>query len=158
LPIPVVGHSFALCGDSRDHAAARFDDIFMLPDADDFPAGRLESSVRVEIALPCPVKFCLPPLSVGSGQSPVLVACVPPTGVDEDRHPGTREEDIRLSTNARDGTPVHEIAESVAENFGAEREFDCRVVTALLLHLLPNRWRRCEGLGCHAAYIVPHRP
>jgi hypothetical protein len=68
--------------------------LFVFPDADDCPAGRVESAAGVGVSLAVAGDLRLPVPVVDPGLYAVLGTAMPKAAIDEDRHVRAGEDDV----------------------------------------------------------------
>ncbi len=108
----------------------------VLPDAHRRPSSPPELLVCVPVPLHVPLDLLRPVPGVGAvSTNAMLRTTVPEAAVDEHCHLYSREDDVRLPTEARQWAPVHEVAEPPSVELSAQRQLWSGVLPGQAAHL-----------------------
>lgn len=132
-----MGQSLGGRGPEAPHnlldAVGRFVHRLVLPHADDRPAERGESCVRLPVALDVAIELRRPVVGVGLRRSAVDRAAVPEAAIDEDCDTGTREDDVRPGAQGAVNPEIDSEAKATPVELSTDREL----------------WRRANATVCH---------
>jgi hypothetical protein len=106
----------------------------VFPEAQHCPPPRLQYCGRLRVTLPVAPNLRPPEIGVRGWHSEMLGASMPKAPVDEDRDPGSGEEQVGRATDTRLGTGVHAVPESLRVDDAPYRKLGMGVATAIALH------------------------
>jgi hypothetical protein len=104
--------------------------LVVLPNADDRPTLAAQDRVVPGVPLPVGEELCPPQRGVGLRELRVLLAPVPETAVDEDRDPGSGEDEVGACSSAGADPAVDEEPPAAGVERTAQGEFRCGVTAA----------------------------
>lgn len=115
----------------------------MFPDPNHQPIVRGKALVRVHVADPVALDLVDPEGGVRLRLPAMLWAAMPPTAIDEYRHPGPREHDVSLASEPRQKLAMHEVPQASAVELSTKGHLRASVMgglTAYTTTRLASHW------------------
>lgn len=122
----------------------------------DGPPGRGQSGIRIAVSLNVPVELGSPIRGVPPRRRTVIRASVPEAAINEYRHPGAGENDVRADAQSRDAV-VNAISEALSVQEASQGQLWSRVRPAVGTHgcqrVGVRGGRRCDPCTkCHFSW------
>lgn len=127
------------------YVVGHLSDWLVLPVSENGPSLLAKQLAGLSVSPPIVGDLDSPELGVGFRDGVVVGAPVPEATVYEDRHPASREEDVRGSSKRGFRSSVDKEAEPPRMKLASDGQFGLGVAAAIGPHARSNPWRRGPG-------------